>query len=188
MVDPKRPSSRKSAAKKTPVCEAENAVCETETTVCQPESNEKLNRHWRGEFLTALAATSNVAASAAAAGVPPSRAYHLKRTNPDFARAWYGALLEGYEHLEMEVLYRLRFGDPKDTSLKFDNATALRLLSHHREAVGRERAMREHEDVAAVRARIDARLDNLREEGLAWHAEQEAIAAGTLPAPETGHA
>ena len=119
---------------------------------------------WRAQFLAALAETSNVSAASAAAGVPAGRAYRLRRTEPDFARAWRAALLEGYENLEMEVLYRLRFGDPKDGEVKFDNATALRLLGLHRETVARERASRENEDLAAVRASIQAKLAQLREQ------------------------
>ncbi len=125
--------------------------------------DEKKIEPWRAEFLAVLAETSNVSAASAAAAVPPAKAYRLRRSEPDFAREWHAALLEGYENLEMEVLYRLRFGDPKDGEVKFDNATALRLLGLHRETVARERAARENEDLAAVRASIRAKLDQLRE-------------------------
>lgn len=156
MVGPKRPSPRKNVAEM-------NAAPET----VPPETEDKLTRHWRGTFLGELAATSNVTAAAAAAGVRPSRAYKLRASEPAFARQWREALLEGYEHLEMELLHRLRFGDPKEGERKFDNATALRLLGQHRETVARERAMREHEDVTAIRASIDARLQRMREQVIA---------------------
>lgn len=122
----------------------------------------KSNRHWRAYFLAALAETSNVTAASAAAGVHPSRPYKVRREDPEFARAWRAALLEGYEHLEMELLHRLRFGEPKDADVKFDNTAALRLLGLHRETVARERAMRENEDLSAVRASIQAKLAQLR--------------------------
>ncbi|MFM2371282.1 MAG: hypothetical protein RIS85_1004 [Pseudomonadota bacterium] len=127
----------------------------------------KNNRHWQGEFLAALAETSNVTAASTTAGVHPTRPYKLKRTDNDFAARWREALCEGYDLLEMEVLHRLRFGEPKDGEHKFDNATALRLLSQHRETVARERAIRENADVETVRASIHAKLARMREEVLA---------------------
>jgi len=101
-------------------------------------------KRWRRAFLGALAATSNVSASAKAANVPPSRAYEARRRDPQFYRDWQEALCEGYEHLEMALLQRLREGEIKPASgakrgtRVFDNATALRLLVVHRESVSRQ--------------------------------------------------
>lgn len=128
------------------------------------KTEDKLNRHWRTIFLDSLAETSNVTAASAAAGVHPSRPYKVRRLEPDFAREWRAALLEGYENLELELLHRLRFGEPKDSEAKFDNAAALRLLGLHRDTVARERAMRENEDIASVRASIQAKLEQLRQQ------------------------
>ena len=142
----------------------------TKTSAVPPESpEENPTAHWRRAFLAALAETSNVTAACAAAGVHPSRPYKVRRLEPEFARAWRSALLEGYDNLEIEVLHRLRFGEPKDGDTKFDNATALRLLGLHRETVARERALRENEDLAAVRASLQAKLAQLREQVLARH-------------------
>lgn len=91
----------------------------------------KLDRHWRAFFLDHLAETSNVTAAAHFAGVNPSRAYKVRREDAAFARKWYAALLEGYEHLELETLRRLREGVPADGP-KFDIANALRLLMRTR--------------------------------------------------------
>lgn len=77
---------------------------------------QNLNRHWRNLFLDMLAETSNVSASARKAGISTSRAYKVRRAEPDFRAAWQEALLEGYEHLELETLERLRFGTGKSTS------------------------------------------------------------------------
>lgn len=134
----------------------------------------KNSRHWQAEFLAALAETSNVTAASATAGVHPSRPYKLKRVDSEFADKWRGALCEGYDLLEMEVLHRLRFGEPRDGDAKFDNATALRLLSQHRETVARERAIRANADVALVRASLHQKLLQIRDEVLA----RRAIAAG----------
>lgn len=136
----------------------------TKISAALVKDEEKLNRHWRTEFLAALAETSNVTAAAAAAGVHPSRPYKVKRLEPDFARLWRTALCEGYDNLEMEVLHRLRFGESKDVDRKFDNATALRILGQHRETVARERALRDNADIGAVRASIHAKLASLRQE------------------------
>ena len=135
-------------------------------------TEDRTSRHWRSAFLAALAETSNVTAAAEAAGVHPSRPYKVRRQEPEFAAAWHVALLEGYDALEIDVLHRLRFGEARDADRKFDNATALRLLAQHRETVVRERAMRENEDVAIVRASLDAKLDSLRRQVLERRAEQ----------------
>jgi hypothetical protein len=147
-------------------------------TAAEIDREDKLTKHWRPAFLIELAATSNVTAAALAAGVTPSRIYKLRATDPGFARQWREALLEGYEHLEMELLHRLRFGDPKEGERKFDNATALRLLGQHRETVARERAVRDQEDVTAIRKSIEARLLKLREQAIAQRAAEAEGARG----------
>ncbi len=129
----------------------------------------------------ALAETSNVTAAALAAGVNPGRAYKSKRTEPEFARLWREALCEGYDNLEMELLQRLRFGEPKDVDAKFDNANALRLLTQHRETVARQRAIRENADIADVRASIHAKLLAMRDQVLARRKADTTIAEPDLP-------
>ena len=124
-----------------------------------------LNRHWVGLFLDTLAETSNVTASARMAGCSVSRAYKFRREDSDFRRRWGEALLEGYEHLEMETLHRLRFGIGPDDP-KFDIPNALRLLTAHRDAVSREKARRGKRDRAAVLASLNAKLDKMRERHL----------------------
>jgi len=121
---------------------------------------EKLNRHWRGLFLDKLAETSNVTASAKAAGVSPSRAYKIRRVEPEFNAQWRAALVEGYEHLELEVLGYLRAADP---ARKMDVAGALKLLALHAQTVARERALREDDDEQAVLDSIDAFIEDMRQ-------------------------
>ena len=123
---------------------------------------------WSKAFLAHLATTSNVRASAAVAGVSTGKAYETRRGNPDFNRQWQQALFEGYEHLEMELLHRLRSGETKRAaSAKFDNATAFRLLAAHRESIARQRAIQDDEDEEAVLASIDAKLERMRHRQLA---------------------
>ena len=127
---------------------------------------------WSKVFLAELASTSNVTASARKAGIDTSTAYEARRSRPDFNRQWHRALCEGYDHLEMELLHRLRMGEVKPASgarrgaRQFDNATAFRLLSVHRETVAQERAMQENENADAILASIDAKLDRMRERAL----------------------
>lgn len=129
-------------------------------------------RQWRKPFLAELAATSNVAASARAAGISASRAYELRRQDPRFYREWQEALCEGYDHLEMSLLQRLREGEIKPAAgakrgvRVFDNATALRLLTLHRDSVVRQRAIRENRNSRAILDAIDAKLDKMRERSL----------------------
>ncbi|WP_156840752.1 hypothetical protein [Novosphingobium aquimarinum] len=123
---------------------------------------------WRKAFLTALAESSNVKASAARAGISPSTAYDARRNDPAFQREWQDALFEGYEHLEMTLLQRLREGEIKPAAgakrgkRTFDNATAFRLLMLHRESAARAMAQRENRDADAVLASIDAKIDRMR--------------------------
>lgn len=129
-------------------------------------------RKWRKIFLAELAATSNVTASARKAEISPSRAYEVRRQDPEFYREWQEALCEGYDHLEMNLLHRLREGEVKPASgakrgtRVFDNATALRLLTLHRESVSRQRAIRESRNSGAILDAIDAKLDKMRERSL----------------------
>lgn len=81
--------------------------------------------NWRRTFLICLAETSNIRLASARAGVSPSTAYDLRRRDPDFAAKWADALCDGYDNLEMEMLYRLRSGDlPGDPKFNYPVAFA----------------------------------------------------------------
>ena len=127
---------------------------------------------WSKAFLAHLATTSNVTASAEAAGIATGTAYDAKRAKPEFNRQWRQALCEGYEHLEMELLHRFRIGEAKSEAgdekpvRKFDNATAFRLLTAHREEAAQQRAVRDNDDAEAILASIDAKLDRMRQRAL----------------------
>ncbi|MFC4293596.1 hypothetical protein ACFO0A_00835 [Novosphingobium tardum] len=119
-------------------------------------------------FLDELAATSNIAASCRKADLQTSQVYERRRKDAEFFRRWQVALCEGYDLLEMSLLYRLRMGEVKPAGSakrgvrSFDNATSFRLLAAHRESAARERAIRDNEDTEAVLASIDATLDAMR--------------------------
>ncbi|MDZ4308808.1 hypothetical protein [Allopontixanthobacter sp.] len=121
---------------------------------------------WRETFLAALAESSNIAGSARAAKVTKSTIYKLRREDAEFRSAWFDALCEGYDNLEMSLLYRLRIGELEGTKTKarrkFDNATAFRLLAAHREAVSQRKAIRDDEDEDAILASINTKLDAMR--------------------------
>jgi hypothetical protein len=127
-----------------------------------------IDRHWRGVFLDTLAETSNVTRAAREAGVSPGRAYAVRRKEPQFAHLWHEALLEGYQHLEMETLNRLRDGTASDGP-KFDIANALRLLALHRETAERAQAERRNVSAAEVRASIDRKVEEIRLQVQAEH-------------------
>lgn len=128
---------------------------------------------WSTTFLSELAATSNVSAAARAAGISTGSAYDTRRANPEFNRKWQEALCEGYDHLEMELLHRLRTGEVKPAPgarrgvRAFDNATAFRLLSAHREAVSKQRAVSSNRDAAAIIVSINTKLETMRQRWLA---------------------
>lgn len=129
--------------------------------------------HWSPVFISELAATSNVSAAARKAEIATATAYDARRVDPEFNRKWQQALCEGYDHLEMELLQRLRSGEVKPHSSakrgvrSFDNATAFRLLAAHRDSAARQRAIRDNEDTEAILASINAKLDKMRERRLA---------------------
>lgn len=149
--------------------------------------------HWTATFLAALADTSNVAAAARKAQIDVSTAYHRRRQDHEFNRNWQVALCEGYDNLEMELLYRLRTGElkppagAKRASRSFDNATAFRLLAAHRESAARERARRDHVSAEEIRASIDRKVEELRRRVMDAKAQREAaaLAAAILPKPQT---
>lgn len=127
---------------------------------------------WSKVFLAELATSSNVTASAKKAGATTTQAYEARRVRPEFNRAWQQALCEGYDHLEMELLYRLRTGEIKRAAgakvgvRTFENAVALRQLAAHKDSVARQRAIRDNESAAEVAASINAKLDLMRKRAM----------------------
>jgi len=136
---------------------------------------------WSKVFLAELAATSNVAASARKAGVERSAAYDARRTSPEFNRQWQEALCEGYDHLEMDLLHRLRTGEVKPPAgakkgtRTFDNATAFRLLAAHRDSAARQRAVRSNRDAAAIVESINRKLGLMRQRLIAQQEPQGPV-------------
>jgi len=128
---------------------------------------------WAKVFLSELAATSNISAAARKAGITTATAYDQRRHDAEFNRAWQRALCEGYDHLEMELLRRLRDGEIKPAAgakkgtRTFDNATALRLLAAHRESAARGRAIRSNEEAEQIVLSINASLERMRRRLLA---------------------
>lgn len=128
-----------------------------------PLHRSKVSPHWRKEFLAKLAESSNVSAAARGVNIDPSRAYRARREEPDFARGWLAALWEGYLHLEMELLRRLREGDQQVVSgEKYDFANAVRLLTIHRDNVAKVQTAHRTVSAAEIRASIDRKIEDLQ--------------------------
>jgi hypothetical protein len=122
-----------------------------------------INNNWRMLFLDHLAESSNITESAAKAGISPSRAYKVRRQEPEFARLWLAALWEGYTHLEMEVVRRLRHGDHSTTDAgRYDFSNAVRLLAAHRDTASQAMAQQRNVSAAEVRASIDRKVEEIR--------------------------
>jgi hypothetical protein len=140
-------------------------------------------RTWSKPFLARLAATSNVSAAAKAAGVATSTVYETRRSNPEFNRKWQEALCEGYELLEMDLLRRMRDGELKPAAgsrrgvRTYDNAISMRLIAAHKEAVNRQRGIRDNRDSAAIIRSIDDKLELMRKRRQAQRA-REATSEG----------
>lgn len=150
------------------------------------EEHLKISPMWKHTFLVHLAETSNVTRSAEAAGVSTGRVYKVRRENTEFRRGWREALCEGYDHLELELLRRLREGDfATPEGGRYDFACALRILAAHCDSVRAERARRDDADEAAVYASITAKIALLRQN---WEAEQARtpVLTPALTPPMTG--
>ena len=102
-------------------------------------------RRWttagREAFLARLAETSNVSASARAAGMPVSSVYALRRKSPEFRVAWGESLAVGYARLEASLLEtalgKVR-GAVDPDELRRDaqkHRLALSLLAQHRPSI-----------------------------------------------------
>lgn len=134
-----------------------------QTDAASPANAVATDRHWRTRFLDHLAESSNVSRSAEHAGIDVSRVYRLRRAQPEFARQWQVALTEGYSHLEMEVLRRLREGDFKTADgEKFDFANAIRLLAAHRDTAATSQSKARDVSADEVRASIDRKIEEIR--------------------------
>ena len=100
-----------------------------------PEARRTSNApRWQARFLTALRETSSVEQAAGQAGISLEHVYKLRREDADFAALWQEALDEGYDRLELDLLYRLRSGrveeqDESGARRKFDIATGFRIES-----------------------------------------------------------
>lgn len=131
------------------------------------------DRKWEHDFLAHLAETSNVTAAAAHAKIDTSTAYRARRDDTQFAQDWLAALYEGYLHLEMEVLRRLRHGEQKTAdSDKYDFANAIRLLGAHRDNAARAQAQQRNVSAAEIRASIDRKIDTIRHQVQAERARE----------------
>lgn len=129
-----------------------------------PAHTKRKKRHnpeWKTDFLEALAETSNVSAAAFKAGTDPSTAYSLRRSDAEFAARWLDALLEGFQHLELEVLGFLRDPDPAH---KMDVGSSLRLLAVHRETVAKERARRTQRSEESILNTLNERIERLKQQ------------------------
>lgn len=124
-------------------------------------------KNWKAIFLNALAETSNVKAACDLAGISQSLVYKTRREDSEFAAAWYAALAEGYDNLEMELLSRLREGrledvDEDGNKRKFDIGTAFRCLIAHRETVAKEKGRATLDDEVATMKSINEKIDRIR--------------------------
>ncbi len=126
--------------------------------------------HWRTYFLEHLIQTSNITASAAYAKTVSSRAYRTRKQDPLFAAQWDAALAEGYKNLEMDLLAYLRNPSPDH---KMDVASAIRLLTLHRQA--RAQSMAEDEECSQQEAleALDTMLEQMRQRAAANATDSE---------------
>ena len=149
----------------------------------RPRGTRRAPKNWQEVFIARLSETSHVGAAADEAGVSAGRAYRARREDAGFARRWLNALREGYDNLEMDLLYRLRSGrieeiDEDGNKRRFDLATGFRCLQAHREALAKEQTTDPVEDERSVYASINAKIDAMRARERAMTA---MLQGGALP-------
>jgi hypothetical protein len=129
----------------------------------------------RRAFLIHLAESSNVAASAKAAGASRAAMYAERRRLPAFASQWQEALIEGYTRIEADLLEEARRAPSAKTSDELIKARAqkhklrLSLLTLHRASVKNAPASptvadRKYsaDENKALRAKMLAKLEKMR--------------------------
>ena len=130
------------------------------------------------QFLEALAESSNVAASARAAGVSGNAMYRERRRNAGFAARWHEALCEGFARLEAELLSEALVapsGNVKEATLKSraqKYRLGLALLAAHRAAVrGAKLPGGGAPARGSAKDRLRAKLDDIRANAAAERGE-----------------
>jgi len=126
-------------------------------------------RSKREQFLSELAMSANVRASAAAVGMSEQGAYQLRRRCDEFRKAWRDALCEGYARLELMMLERAMFGTEKaqwhggkevGKIHEISERLGLSLLAQHRASVTRDMPQGEAAiDLDAAKQRVRVRFE-----------------------------
>jgi hypothetical protein len=106
------------------------------------EAEESLAPDWSLPFLRTLAATGNVTASCAAAGIGRRTAYDRKDIDPEFAAAWQEALEAGTDELERVA---------RDRALAGSDTLMIFLLKARRPDVYRESMEQRHSGGLTIR-------------------------------------
>jgi len=124
-------------------------------------------KNWRDVFISKLGESSNPEAAANEAGIRLAWAHKVRREDPEFAQRWHDALCEGYDCLEMELLYRLRSGrveevDEEGNKRKFDIATGFKILAAHREQLAKVTSQEDPQDEKAILESINKKIDAMR--------------------------
>ena len=117
-------------------------------------------------FLSHLAQTSNVTASAKAAGVTTSPVYDLRKKSDGFRTQWHAALSEGYTRLEANLLAEAlapASGNMKDSTFKLRQMKirlGSSLLAAHRTSVRGAAPVspQRSRDPKEVKQRLEARF------------------------------
>jgi hypothetical protein len=121
-------------------------------------------------FLSHLAQTANVSASAKVADVTTRPVYELRKKSPEFCNLWIVALAEGYARLEANLLAEALSppaSNLKDSTLKqkqMKTRIGMSLLAAHRATVrgGEKPAPSRSRDPAEVKKRLEARFATMR--------------------------
>ncbi len=149
----------------------------TRTDKGKPQLKETSARRFGREdkvvFLDALADTCNIAASARICGFGVSTIGRHRKADATFRANVIAALTSGYKRLEMAMLERAIHGVEEDVwhggkvvgkKITYSDNTALRLLTLHRDTVKEPQQQQDiDEEYDAVRAELEARLDEMRE-------------------------
>ena len=156
-------------------------------TTTDDSGNPRPDRRQKEIFLDALAESSNVAASARAAGVSANAMYRERRRNAGFAARWHEALCEGFARLEAELLSEALVaptGNVKEATLKSraqKYRLGLSLLAAHRAAVrGAKLPATAAASKGSAKAKLLAKLTAMRAQVAAEEGEAGGDEDGAL--------
>ena len=152
----------------------------------RPQMRKARERNWtdaqRAEFLSALAQTCNVTLACERAGISPTHAYRVRKSDASFRASWREAVGAAYQRLELVLLDRafngteklvLRKDGSEARMTEYSNQLGLALLKMHRDTAAEAEREFSPGEVEQLRERVLNKLKRLKRRHEQDKAEKE---------------